>query len=108
VGRCWGVGMGDVCAVELGGSGAVGWGWQFFVVFMDTGCLYDFSNILTPLRLSARATSVTGRCGLFFCITPPLRNMLFQYVDWLIEGKGLIAVSRTAYDDGMGGGAQPA
>jgi len=34
--------------------------------------------------------------------------MLFQYVDWLIEGKGLIAVSRTAYDDGMGGGAQPA
>lgn len=27
----------------------------------------------------------------------------FQYVDWLIEGEDLIAVSRTAYDDGMGG-----
>ncbi|MCL6476735.1 MAG: transposase [Firmicutes bacterium] len=27
------------------GSGAVRWGWQFFVVFMDTGCLHDLSNI---------------------------------------------------------------
>jgi hypothetical protein len=27
----------------------------------------------------------------------------FQYVDWLFEGDDLIAVSRTAYDDGQGG-----
>ncbi len=27
----------------------------------------------------------------------------FQYIDWLIEGEDIIAVSRTAYDDGMGG-----
>ena len=27
----------------------------------------------------------------------------FQYVDWLFEGEDLIAVSRTAYDDGLGG-----
>jgi hypothetical protein len=27
----------------------------------------------------------------------------FQYVDWLFDGDDLIAVSRTAYDDGLGG-----
>ncbi len=27
----------------------------------------------------------------------------FQYVDWLFEGNDIIAVSRTAYDDGLGG-----
>lgn len=27
----------------------------------------------------------------------------FQYVDWLIEGDHIIAVSRTAFDDGIGG-----
>jgi hypothetical protein len=27
----------------------------------------------------------------------------FQYVDWLFEGADLIAVSRTAFDDGLGG-----
>ncbi len=27
----------------------------------------------------------------------------FQYIDWLFEGKDIIAVSRTAYDDGLGG-----
>ena len=27
----------------------------------------------------------------------------FQYIDWLFEGRDIIAVSRTAYDDGLGG-----
>jgi hypothetical protein len=27
----------------------------------------------------------------------------FQYVDWLFEGDDIVAVSRTAYDDGLGG-----
>jgi len=30
-------------------------------------------------------------------------NHAFQYVDWLFDGEDLIAVSRTAYDDGLGG-----
>ncbi|MDW8322253.1 MAG: sialidase family protein, partial [Armatimonadota bacterium] len=33
---------------------------------------------------------------------PDPEKHAFQYVDWLIEGNDLIAVSRTAYDDGMG------
>ena len=35
--------------------------------------------------------------------SPDVRNTGFQYVDWLIDGDDLIAVSRTAYDDGLGG-----
>lgn len=27
----------------------------------------------------------------------------FQYVDWQFDGDDIIAVSRTAYDDGLGG-----
>jgi len=35
--------------------------------------------------------------------SPDPRQTGFQYVDWLIEEDDLIAVSRTAYDDGLGG-----
>lgn len=34
---------------------------------------------------------------------PDSAKHAFQYVDWLFEGNDIIAVSRTAYDDGMGG-----
>jgi len=34
---------------------------------------------------------------------PDVETHAFQYVDWLFEGDDIIAVSRTAYDDGMGG-----
>lgn len=36
---------------------------------------------------------------------PDVKNHAFQYVDWLFEGEDIIAVSRTAYDDGLGGAA---
>ena len=34
---------------------------------------------------------------------PDGQKHAFQYVDWLFEGDDIIAVSRTAYDDGLGG-----
>jgi hypothetical protein len=34
---------------------------------------------------------------------PDVRTHGFQYVDWLFDGDDLIAVCRTAYDDGQGG-----
>ena len=34
---------------------------------------------------------------------PDSNRHAFQYVDWLFEGDDIIAVSRTAYDDGLGG-----
>jgi hypothetical protein len=34
---------------------------------------------------------------------PDIKKHAFQYIDWLIEGDDIILVSRTAYDDGVGG-----
>ena len=34
---------------------------------------------------------------------PDSKKHAFQYLDWLFEGNDIIAVSRTAYDDGLGG-----
>lgn len=36
---------------------------------------------------------------------PDNKKHAFQYVDWLIDGEDIIAVARTAYDDGYGGAA---
>jgi len=35
--------------------------------------------------------------------SPDVKRTGFQYVDWCIEGDDIIAVSRTAFDDGLGG-----
>jgi hypothetical protein len=34
---------------------------------------------------------------------PDVKKHAFQYVDWIFEKDDIIAASRTAYDDGMGG-----
>jgi hypothetical protein len=34
---------------------------------------------------------------------PDIKKHAFQYIDWLFEGDDIIFVSRTAYDDGVGG-----
>ena len=38
-----------------------------------------------------------------FLYHPDVASHAFQYVDWLFDGNDLIAVSRTAFDDGLGG-----
>jgi hypothetical protein len=34
---------------------------------------------------------------------PDVKKVGFQYLDWFIEGNDIVALSRTAYDDGLGG-----
>jgi hypothetical protein len=34
---------------------------------------------------------------------PDVKNHGFQYVDWQFDGADIIAVCRTAYEDGVGG-----
>jgi len=43
----------------------------------------------------------TVKCVLLY--HPDRQRHGFQYVDWLFEGDDLIAVCRTAFDDGLGG-----
>jgi hypothetical protein len=53
------------------------------------------------LTCSADLTEWTVRCILLHHPDPVAHG--FQYVDWLFDGDDLIAVCRTAYDDGLGG-----
>jgi len=53
------------------------------------------------LLCSPDLTSFQVRCVLLH--HPQPQHHAFQYVDWLAEGEDLIAVSRTAHDDGLGG-----
>jgi len=53
------------------------------------------------LTCSADLTNWTVRCILLY--HPDVKKHGFQYVDWQFEGDGMIAVCRTAYDDGLGG-----
>jgi hypothetical protein len=53
------------------------------------------------LTCSPDLTNWTVRCILLY--HPEVAKHGFQYVDWLFDGEDLIAVCRTAYDDGLGG-----
>lgn len=53
------------------------------------------------LTSSPDLTNWTVRCILLY--HPDVRSHGFQYVDWLFDGKDIIAACRTAYDDGLGG-----
>ncbi|MBI4325314.1 MAG: exo-alpha-sialidase [Chloroflexi bacterium] len=53
------------------------------------------------LTCSPDLTNWTVRC-ILLC-HPDVAKHGFQYVDWLCEGDDIIAVCRTAYDDGLGG-----
>jgi hypothetical protein len=57
-------------------------------------------NTLALVR-SADLKDWTVRCILLYHPDPARHG--FQYVDWLFDGDDLIAVSRTAFDDGLGG-----
>jgi hypothetical protein len=60
----------------------------------------DIRNTLA-LTSSVDLKQWTVRCVVLY--HPDTRKHAFQYVDWLFEGNDLIAVCRTAYDDGQGG-----
>lgn len=80
---------------------------------------YVPENILSEVRKLPKIKYATHiRNTLALCSSEDLRNWKvnkivlqhpdvlkhgFQYADWIIEGKDLIYVSRTAYDDGIGG-----
>jgi formylglycine-generating enzyme required for sulfatase activity len=59
-----------------------------------------YRNVLT---LVSSADLRTWRVESVILHHPDSVKHAFQYVDWLFEGNDIIAVSRTAYDDGLGG-----
>jgi hypothetical protein len=77
---------------------------------------WSLTNYVPSFEQPARAASTRNTLALVssdnlrdwavHCIVlyhPDVAKHGFQYVDWLFDGNDLIAVSRTAYDDGLGG-----
>lgn len=77
---------------------------------------WSLSNFIPPRHAGGRAAATrntlalirspdlkewTVRCVVLYHPDPARHG--FQYVDWLFDGDDLIAVSRTAHDDGLGG-----
>jgi len=63
----------------------------------------DPGGIRNTLALTSSADLKQWNVCCIVLYHPDTRKHAFQYVDWLFEGKDLIAVCRTAYDDGQGG-----
>jgi hypothetical protein len=81
-----------------------------------TGAYWSLSNYVPPRHAGARAAATRNTLALIRsadlkewtvqCILlyhPDPKRHGFQYVDWLFDGDDLIAVCRTACDDGLGG-----
>lgn len=81
-----------------------------------TGLYWSLANYLPPRHRDRRPGATRNTLALIS--SPDLRhwdvnsvllhhpdpaNHGFQYVEWLFDGEDMIAASRTAYDDGLGG-----
>jgi hypothetical protein len=77
---------------------------------------WSLANWIPPRHAGQRASRIRNTLALVSshdlrtwavqCVVlyhPDAQRHAFQYVDWLFEDDDLIAVSRTAYDDGLGG-----
>ncbi len=65
--------------------------------------LKNAANIRNTLALVSSNNLINWQVHSIVLYHPDIDKHAFQYVDWLFEGDDIIAVSRTAYDDGMGG-----
>jgi hypothetical protein len=65
--------------------------------------LKNAANIRNTLALVSSNNLIDWQVNSIVLYHPDIDKHAFQYVDWLFEGEDIIAVSRTAYDDGMGG-----
>jgi len=82
----------------------------------ESGCYWSLVNYAKPEFLGLKPSEVRNTLALT-CSTdlknwkiraillehPDPDHHAFQYLDWLIEGEDIIAVSRTAFDDAQGG-----
>lgn len=63
----------------------------------------SLDKIRNTLALCSSADLKTWQVDSIVLTHPDTEKVGFQYVDWAIDGDDMIAVSRTAFDDGLGG-----
>ncbi len=90
---------------------------KFTIRFDDkSGAYWTLSNAVLPQHRNGNRERIRNAVALMrsndlrtwkirsiLLYHPDTQRHGFQYLDWLFEGNDLIAVSRTAYDDGLGG-----
>lgn len=70
---------------------------------MNDFCYSNSSKIRNTLALISSDDLATWTIERIVLHHPDITKHAFQYVDWVVEGNDIIAVSRTSYDDGLGG-----
>jgi len=63
------------------------------------------THIRNTLALCSSTDLVNWQVNHIVLQHPDVLNHAFQYADWMIQGKDIVFVSRTAFDDGLGGAA---
>lgn len=63
------------------------------------------THIRNTLALCSSTDLVNWQVNHIVLQNPDVLKHAFQYADWMIEGKNIVFVSRTAFDDGIGGAA---
>lgn len=63
------------------------------------------THIRNTLALCSSTDLVNWQINHIVLQNPDVLKHAFQYADWMIEGKNIVFVSRTAFDDGIGGAA---
>lgn len=63
------------------------------------------THIRNTLALCSSTDLVNWNVNEILLQHPDVLKHAFQYADWMVEGKDIVFVSRTAFDDGLGGAA---
>lgn len=63
------------------------------------------THIRNTLALCSSVDLVNWQVNNIVLQNPDILKHAFQYADWMIEGRNIVFVSRTAFDDGVGGAA---
>ena len=61
------------------------------------------THVRNTLALCSSTDLVNWKVNKVVLQHPDVLKHAFQYADWMVEGNDIVFVSRTAFDDGLGG-----
>ena len=77
--------------------------WTLADIVLDRYRSHDPGGVRNTLALTTSSDLLEWEVRCILLHHPDVSKHGFQYVDWLFDGEDIIAVCRTAFDDGEGG-----
>ena len=77
--------------------------WTLADIVLDRYRSHDPGGVRNTLALTTSSDLLEWEVRCILLHHPDVSKHGFQYVDWLFDGEDIIAVCRTAFDDGQGG-----